>query len=141
MPPRRLLFYYLSPDDKKARGVIPLGTGEFSLSNETLRKGKGKVRAKGKADMVLSCAIGLKTLDPTNPAKVVEQYMLSLEDPNEVLKWSSAIMSGAAPARPSRIPSLCTTFTRAGIEWRRWQHAVCMARPYNEPHHSGQAEP
>ena len=47
----------------------------------------------------------------------------------------------APPARPSRIPSLCTHFTRAGIEWRRWQHAVCMARPYKEPRHSGQAEP
>ena len=43
--------------------------------------------------------------------------------------------------RPSLIPSLCTHFTRAGIEWRRCQHAVCMARPYKAPHHSGQAEP
>ena len=44
-------------------------------------------------------------------------------------------------ARPSLIPSLCTHFTRAGIEWRRCHHAVCMTRPYKEPHHSGQAEP
>ena len=44
-------------------------------------------------------------------------------------------------ARPSRIPSLCTHFTRAGIEWRRCHRAACMARPYQEPHHSGQAEP
>ena len=44
-------------------------------------------------------------------------------------------------ARPSLIPSLCTHFTRAGIEWRRRHHAVCMARPHREPHHSGQAEP
>ena len=46
-----------------------------------------------------------------------------------------------AQARPSLIPSLCTTFTRAGIEWRRCHHAVCMTRPCKEPHHSGQAEP
>ena len=39
------------------------------------------------------------------------------------------------------IPSLCTHFARAGIEWRRCHHAVCMTRPYKEPHHSGQAEP
>ena len=44
-------------------------------------------------------------------------------------------------ARPSPIPSPCTRFTRAGIEWRRCHRAVCMARPYKEPHHSGQAEP
>ena len=44
-------------------------------------------------------------------------------------------------ARPSLIPSLCTTFTRAGIEWRCCPHAVCMTRPCKEPRHSGQAEP
>ena len=44
-------------------------------------------------------------------------------------------------ARPSLIPSLCTTFTRAGIEWRRCNRAVCMARPCKEPRRSGQAEP
>ena len=44
-------------------------------------------------------------------------------------------------ARPSLIPSLCTHSTRAGIEWRRCYHAVCMARSYDEPHHSGWAEP
>ena len=48
---------------------------------------------------------------------------------------------GPPPARPSLIPYLCTTFTRAGIEWCRCHHAVCMARPYKEPRHSGQAEP
>ena len=38
--------------------------------------------------------------------------------------------------------SLCTHFTRAGIEWRRLTNMpVCMARPYKAPHHSGQAEP
>ena len=47
----------------------------------------------------------------------------------------------AHSARPSPIPSLCTQFTRARIEWRRRHHAVCMARPLREPHHSGQAEP
>ena len=46
-----------------------------------------------------------------------------------------------AAARPSPIPSLCTHLTRAGIEWRRCRHAVCMAWPYKEPHHSGRAEP
>ena len=46
-----------------------------------------------------------------------------------------------AAARPSLIPSLCTHCTRAGIEWRRRQHAVYMARPYKEPHHSAQAGP
>ena len=44
-------------------------------------------------------------------------------------------------ARPSLIPSLCTRFTRAGIEWPRCHRAACMARPHKEPHHSGQAEP
>ena len=43
-------------------------------------------------------------------------------------------------ASPSRIPSLCTHFKRAGIEWRRCHHAVCMTRPCKEPHHSGQAQ-
>ena len=41
----------------------------------------------------------------------------------------------------SRIPSLCTHLIRAVIEWRRCRHAVCMARPCKEPHHSGQAGP
>ena len=31
--------------------------------------------------------------------------------------------------RPSRIPSLCTRFTRAGIEWCYCHRAVCMVRP------------
>ena len=31
--------------------------------------------------------------------------------------------------RPSRIPSLCTRSTRAGIEWCCCHRAVCMARP------------
>ena len=31
--------------------------------------------------------------------------------------------------RPSRIPSLCTRSTRAGIEWCFCHCAVCMARP------------
>ena len=44
------------------------------------------------------------------------------------------------PVQPSRIPPLCILITRAGIEWRRCHHAVCMAQPC-EPHHSGQAEP
>ena len=44
-------------------------------------------------------------------------------------------------ARPSLIPPLRTQFTRAGIEWRRCQHAVRMAWPHKAPHHSGQAEP
>ena len=44
-------------------------------------------------------------------------------------------------ARPSLIPSLCTRFRRAGIEWCRCQHADFMARPHKEPRHSGQAEP
>ena len=30
-----------------------------------------------------------------------------------------AMPAAAAEARPSLIPSLCTHFTRAGIEWRR----------------------
>ena len=30
-------------------------------------------------------------------------------------------------------------FTRAGFEWRRFHHAVCIARAYGEPHHSGRA--
>ena len=43
-------------------------------------------------------------------------------------------------ARPSLIPSLCIHLTRAGIEWRRRHHSVCMARPYEEPHHTCRAE-
>ena len=46
-----------------------------------------------------------------------------------------------AEVRPSLIPSLCARFARAGIEWRRCHHAVCMTRPCKEPRHSGQAEP
>ena len=38
-------------------------------------------------------------------------------------------------------PPLCIHCTRAGIEWRRCHHAVCMARPYAAPHHPGGAEP
>ena len=34
-----------------------------------------------------------------------------------------------------RVSPLCVSFTRAGIEWRRCLHAVCMARPY------GRAQP
>ena len=35
----------------------------------------------------------------------------------------------AAAVRPSRIPSLCTRSTRAGIEWCCFYRAFCMARP------------
>ena len=51
------------------------------------------------------------------------------------------VMTGAnwSTARPSLIPALRTSFTRAGIEWCRCHRAVCMARPYGEPHHSGRA--
>ena len=35
----------------------------------------------------------------------------------------------AAYVLPSRIPSLCTRSTRAGIEWCCCHRAVCMARP------------
>ena len=35
----------------------------------------------------------------------------------------------AKQVRPSRIPSLCTRSTRAGIEWRCCHRAVCMAQP------------
>ena len=41
--------------------------------------------------------------------------------------------------KPSRIPPLRIHLTRAGIEWRRCRHAVCMAQPCEEPHHSGWA--
>ena len=40
---------------------------------------------------------------------------------------------------PSRIPFLCTRSTRAGIEWCCRHRAVCMARPREDPHHSGRA--
>ena len=73
---------------------------------------------------------------------------LSLQGANTALTMFAAsnvtvFMSGGfwTLARPSLVPSLCTHFTCAGIEWRRCQHAVCMARPHKEPHHSGQAEP
>ena len=46
----------------------------------------------------------------------------------------------AVLARPSLIPSPCTRFTRAGIEWRRCHRAACMARPYQEHHRSVRAE-
>ena len=55
--------------------------------------------------------------------------------------FAPAIVEPYMPARPSLIPSLCTQFTRAGIGWRRCQRAVCMARPDQEPHRSGRAEP
>ena len=44
-------------------------------------------------------------------------------------------------ARPSLIPPDARTPRRAGIEWRHYYRAVCMARPHEEPYHSGQAEP
>ena len=43
-------------------------------------------------------------------------------------------------ARPSPIPSPCTQFTRARIEWRRCHRAACMARSYQEHHRSVRAE-
>ena len=46
----------------------------------------------------------------------------------------------AATARPSLISLWCIHLTRAEIEWCRCHHVVCMARPYEEPHHSGRAE-
>ena len=56
-------------------------------------------------------------------------------------KREARALQKLAKARPSRIPPLRIQFTRAGIEWRRCQHAVCMARPHKAPRHSGQAEP
>ena len=46
----------------------------------------------------------------------------------------------AHSARPSPIPSPCTQFTRARIEWRRCHRAACMARSYQEHHRSVRAE-
>ena len=43
-------------------------------------------------------------------------------------------------ARPSPIPSPCTHFTHAWIEWRRCHRAACMARSYQEHHRSVRAE-
>ena len=60
---------------------------------------------------------------------------------NDLRQKLKQMKSAAGPARPSLIPSLCTRFTRAGIEWPRCHRAACMARPHKEPHHSGQAEP
>ena len=57
--------------------------------------------------------------------------------PTRAMKRWGTLLRREHQARPSLIPSLCTQFTRAGIEWRRCQHAVCMARPYKESHHSG----
>ena len=45
------------------------------------------------------------------------------------------------PSRALLIPPLRMLFTRAGIEWRLCHHAVCVARSYEEPHHSGQPGP
>ena len=55
--------------------------------------------------------------------------------------WVGVIVAFGGAARPSPIPSPCTQFTRAGIEWRRCHRAACMARAYKEHHRSGQAEP
>ena len=41
---------------------------------------------------------------------------------------------------PFAYSPVCIHLTPAGIEWCRCHHAVCMARPYEEPHHSGRAE-
>ena len=53
-------------------------------------------------------------------------------------------MRNRALTRAMRGPSFaysprCTHSTRAGIEWRHCHRAVCMARPHEEPHHSGRA--
>ena len=69
-------------------------------------------------------------------SKGVEEAKLSDAQREECVRFFHK-----ADARPSLIPSLCTRFTRAGNEWRRGQHTVSMARPYKEPHHSGQVEP
>ena len=47
----------------------------------------------------------------------------------EIAKASAVLSNISSAARPSLIPALRTHFTRAGIEWRRCHHAVCMARP------------
>ena len=36
---------------------------------------------------------------------------------------------------------MCIQFTSAGIEWCHCHRVVSMARPHEEPHHSGRAEP
>ena len=64
----------------------------------------------------------------------------------EVLFWTmlglrTAVLAGSKEARPSPIPSPCTQFTRAGIEWRRCHGAACMARSYQEHHRSVRAAP
>ena len=74
-------------------------------------------------------------------------YMSSLmqtsQNPEEHFMYIKAAVDcgNLTEASPSPIPSLCTHLIRAGIEWRRCRHAVCMTRPCKEPHHSGQAEP
>ena len=41
---------------------------------------------------------------------------------------SAMVMQEREQARPSLIPSLCTHFTRVGIEWRRSKHGAAMQR-------------
>ena len=47
----------------------------------------------------------------------------------ERLAKAQGEMEAKIAVRPSRIPSLCTRSTRAGIEWCCCHRAVCMAQP------------
>ena len=48
-----------------------------------------------------------------------EELAREKEDLLAAVEDSATVMQEREQARPSRIPSLCTHFTRAGIEWRR----------------------
>ena len=82
-------------------------------------------------------------LSAAQPALAKHLRALGIDAPTLgfVHGWFSSVFCGFLPleARPSLIPSPCTQSTRAGIEWRRFHHGVCMARPYEEHHHSGRA--
>ena len=73
----RLLFYYLTPQDKRPRGVIPLEPGKFTLMTSAARTVKER-------DFPVCIVIKLHT-------KRKESFLLGTDNEKEVMAWAHAI--------------------------------------------------
>ena len=73
----RLLFYYITPQDKRPRGVIPLVPGKFTLMTSAARTVKQR-------DFPVCLVVKLHN-------KRHESFLLATDNEKEVMSWAHAI--------------------------------------------------
>jgi hypothetical protein len=90
----RLLFYYLTPQDKRPRGVIPLAPGKFTLMTSAARTVKD-------VDFPVCLVIKLHN-------KRRESFLLATDNEKEVMAWAHAINATGAVDSDDLTPSAAT---------------------------------